>query len=77
MKVEIWEMECVQFHYSDNNKNCWDARVYPALGHSSEYSGYNSAGEALDHLLSVYPDVELEVTVTTNAAFYKLNGEKV
>ena len=72
MKVEIYEME---YSVSPGGKDCWEATVYTRLGHSSNYSEYRSAGEALDHLLSIYPGVELELDVTSLEA-YNLQQER-
>ena len=66
MKVEIYEME---YSVSPGGKDCWEATVYTGLGHSKTYGEYKSAGEALDHLLSVYPGVELELDVTSLEAY--------
>ena len=72
MKVELYEME---YSVSPGGKDCWEATVYTGLGHSSNYSEYRSAGEALDHLLSIYPGVELELDVTSLEA-YNLQQER-
>ena len=66
MKVEIYEME---YSVSPGGKDCWEATVFTGLGHSQTYGEYKSAGEALDHLLSVYPGVELELDVTSLEAY--------
>ena len=66
MKVEIYEME---YSVSPGGKDCWEATVFTGLGHSQTYSEYRSAGEALDHLISVYPGVELEVDVISLEAY--------
>jgi hypothetical protein len=66
MKVELYEME---YSVSPGGKNCWEATVYTGLGHSTNYSEYKSAGDALDHLLSVYPAVNLEVDVMSLEAY--------
>jgi len=73
MKIHIYEME---YSVSPGGKDCWEATVYTDLGHSSNYSEYRSAGEALDHLISVYPGVELELDVTSLEA-YNLQQERV
>lgn len=60
MKVALYEMD---YSVSPGGINCWEANVYTELGHSINYSEYKSAGEALDHLLSIYPGIELEIDV--------------
>lgn len=72
MKVNLYEME---YSVSPGGVNCWEADVFTGLGHSKNYSEYRSAGEALDHLLSVYPGVELELDVTSLEA-YNLQQER-
>lgn len=66
MKVSLYEMD---YSVSPGGINCWEADVELGLGHTKNYSEYRSAGEALDHLLSVYPGVELEVDVISLEAY--------
>jgi len=66
MKVSLYEMD---YSVSPGGINCWEADVELGLGHTKNYSEYRSAGEALDHLLSVYPGVELELDVTSLEAY--------
>ena len=66
MKVSLYEMD---YSVSPGGVNCWEADVELGLGHTKNYSEYRSAGEALDHLISVYPGVELEVDVISLEAY--------
>lgn len=66
MKVAIYEME---YSCSPGGIDCWEADVYTGLGHSSNYTEYKTAGEALDHIISIYPGIELEVDVISLAAY--------
>ena len=68
MKVEIYE---TGYPEEWNDPSYWQATVFIGLGHSQTYGEYKSAGEALDHLLSVYPGVELEVDVISVEAYNK------
>lgn len=60
MRVELFEMD---YSVSPGGVNCWEADVYPSMGKSINYSDYKTAGDAINHLLSVYPGRRLNVAI--------------
>ena len=68
LEIEIYE---VDYSVSPGGVNCWEANVQ-GYGESKCYSDFNSAGEALNHMLLVYPEQELNVNVMSLATYFKL-----
>lgn len=67
MEIEIYEVE---YSVSPGGKDCWEMTIRE-YGHSTCYSDYKTAGEALDHLLSLYPDADLNINVMSLAYYNK------
>ena len=67
LEVEIYEMD---YSVSPGGVNCWEASVQ-GYGESKCYSEFKSAGEALNHMLLVYPEQELNVNVMSLATYFK------
>ena len=68
LEIEIYE---VDYSVSPGGVNCWEANVQ-GYGESKCYSDFKSAGEALNHMLLVYPEQELNVNVMSLATYFKL-----
>ena len=68
LEIEIYE---VDYFVSPGGVNCWEANVQ-GYGESKCYSDFKSAGEALNHMLLVYPEQELNVNVMSLATYFKL-----
>ena len=68
LEIEIYE---VDYSVSPGGVNCWEANVQ-GYGESKCYSDFRSAGEALNHILLVYPEQELNVNVMSLATYFKL-----
>ena len=69
MRVEIHEVE---YSVSPGGVDCWEMDVREKLGHTKTYSDYNTAGDALNHLLYLYPGVELDIGITSLEAYNKI-----
>ena len=67
LEIEIYEMD---YSVSPGGVNCWEANVQ-GYGESKCYSEFKSAGEALNHMLLVYPEQELNVNVMSLATYFK------
>ena len=67
LEIEIYE---VDYSVSPGGVNCWEANVQ-GYGESKCYSDFKSAGEALNHMLLVYPEQELNVNVMSLATYFK------
>lgn len=68
MKARIFEME---YSCSPGGIDCWELEVDEGIGHSTNYSEFNTAGDALNYLISQYPAVEHEVDITSLEAYHK------
>jgi len=68
MKARIFEME---YSVSPGGIDCWELEINEGLGHSSNYSDFDTAGEALNYLITLYPDMEHEVDIISLAAYHK------
>ena len=68
LEIEIYEMD---YSVSPGGVNCWEANVQ-GYGESKCYSDFKSAGEALNHMLLVYPEQELNVNVMSLDTYFKL-----
>ena len=62
MRVELFEMD---YSVSPGGVNCWEADVFPGIGKSINYSGYKTAGDAINDLLSKYPARRLNVAIVS------------
>jgi hypothetical protein len=65
LKAEIYEME---YSVSPGGKDYWEITVQH-YGSSENYSEFKSAGDALNYLINRYPGRELEIDVTSLAAY--------
>jgi hypothetical protein len=72
MEMRMAEIFEVEYSVSPGGVDCWEMEVRTGVGQHSNYSEYKSAGEALNHLLSLYPDEQLNVTITNLNAYNKL-----
>jgi len=66
-QVAIYEME---YSCSPGGVDCWEATIN-GYGTSSTASDFNTAGEALQWVLDMYPDEMLELTVVSLPAYEK------
>jgi hypothetical protein len=73
MRVEIYEME---YSVSPGGTDCWEADVRVSYGNTKNYSGYRSAGDVINHLLSIYPGVELDVGITSLEAYNRIQEKE-
>ena len=68
MRVDLFEIE---YSVSPGGVDCWEAEVYPSIGRTINYSGYKTAGDCIDHLLSEYPGERLNVAIFSLEAYNK------
>jgi len=68
LQAYIFEME---YSCSPGGVDCWELEVRENLGCSTNYSDFKTAGEALECLINLYPDVELNVDIISLAAYNK------
>ena len=68
MKSRIFEME---YSCSPGGIDCWELEVRDSIGYSTNYSDFKTAGEALDYLINLYPEVEHKVDIIGLAAYHK------
>jgi hypothetical protein len=69
MRVDLYEME---YSVSPGGIDCWEADVRVSYGNTKNYSGYKTAGEAIKHLMSIYPGEILDVEITSLEAYNKI-----
>jgi hypothetical protein len=67
LQARIFEME---YSVSPGGIDCWELEVRESIGHSTNYSDFKSAGEALDYLINLYPASEHDVHITSLAAYH-------
>jgi len=67
--AEIYEVE---YSVSPGGVDCWEMEVRTGIGEHKNYSDYKTAGEALNHLISLYPDEQLSINITSLKAYFKL-----
>jgi len=65
MKVEIYEME---YSVSPGGKDCWEMDIQN-YGSSKNFSGFNTAGDALNYLIKQFPGMQFEIDVTSLSAY--------
>ena len=68
MEIDIFEVE---YSVSPCGVDCWEAEVR-GYGETKNYSEYKTAGEALNHMLSLYGEEELNINVISLTAYAKL-----
>lgn len=68
MRARIFEME---YSVSPGGIDCWELEVNEGLGHSSNYTDFKTAGQALDYLISLYPEQQHEVDIIGLVAYHK------
>jgi len=66
LDVQIYEMD---YSVSPGGVNCWEMTV----GNKC-YSEFKTAGQALDHLLNMYPDLEFNLEVLSLGAYEVANA---
>ena len=64
----------MEYSCSPGGVDCWELEIDEGCirgfgGHSSNYSDFNTAGEALDYLIRMYPDVRHEVDILSLSAY--------
>ena len=67
--AEIFEVE---YSVSPGGVDCWEMEVREGIGQHKNYSEYKTAGDALNHLISLYPDEQITVNVTSLNAYFKM-----
>jgi hypothetical protein len=72
--AEIFEVE---YSVSPGGVDCWEMEVKTGIGQHANYSEYKTAGDALNHLLSLYSTDQLSITITSLPAYNKLIDEGV
>ena len=72
MRVEIYENESV----SPGSNTTWEMDVHEKIGKTTNYSDYKTAGDAINHLVSLYPEERFNVVVYTLAHYNKLMKEE-
>lgn len=72
--AEIFEVE---YSVSPGGIDCWEMEVRTGIGQHTNYSEYKTAGDALNHLLSLYSADQLNITITSLPAYNKLMDEGV
>ena len=62
----------MEYSVSPGGIDCWELEVRDSIGYSTNYSDFKTAGEALDYLITLYPDKIIELDVTSLSAYYKI-----
>jgi hypothetical protein len=70
----LWDNKYMRVDLFEEN-GIWEADVFPSIGKSINYSNYKTAGDAINHLLSVYPAERLNVGIFSTAHHNKLTKE--
>lgn len=65
LNAEIYEME---YSCSPGGVDCWEITIQH-YGASENYSEFKTAGDAVNYLLDRYPDRELNLDITSLAAY--------
>mgnify|MGYP003330796909 FL=1 len=65
LNADIYEME---YSVSPGGVDCWEINIQH-YGASENYSDFKSAGEAVNFLLDKYPGRELNLDITSLAAY--------
>ncbi len=73
LKVKIYEME---YSVSPGGIDCWEMDVKTDLYFSRVYSDFKTAGEAINKLIELHPDKELEVEIMSLNAYNKIMERK-
>ena len=72
MEMRLAEIYEVEYSVSPGGKDCWEMEVRTGIGQHKNYGEYRTAGEALNHLLSLYGDEQITINVTSLNAYNKL-----
>ena len=72
MEMRMAEIYEVEYSVSPGGEDCWEMEVRTGIGQHTNYGEYRTAGEALNHLLSLYGDEQLTINVTSLKAYSKL-----
>ena len=67
--AEIYEVE---YSVSPGGVDCWEMEVRTGIGQHTNYGEYKTAGDALNHLLSLYGDEQININITSLNAYNKL-----
>ena len=71
--AEIYEME---YSCSPGGVDCWEVSI-EGYGYSECHTNFNSAGEALNYLIKLYPDQEFVINLTSLDAYNALQMSDV
>ena len=65
LNAEIYEME---YSVSPGGIDCWEITIQ-GYGYSENYSDFKSAGDAVNFLINKYPGREINIDITSLAAY--------
>lgn len=68
IKANIYEME---YSVSPGGIDCWEVTVQE-YGHSSNYSDFKTAGDALNYIINLYPEKTIKAEVISLGVYNKL-----
>jgi len=68
LKASIFEME---YSCSPGGIDCWEIEVKEGLGYTTNYTDFKTAGDALNYLISLYPDQYIDVDIKSLIAYHK------
>jgi hypothetical protein len=72
MEMRMAEIFEVEYSVSPGGVDCWEMEVRTGIGQHTNYSEYKTAGDALNHLVSLYPDEQISVNITSLNAYFKM-----
>jgi hypothetical protein len=67
IKAEIYEVE---YSISPGGKDVWEIDISD-YGNSRNVDGFNTAGDALNYLISQYPEKDFELYISPLSAYHK------
>jgi hypothetical protein len=65
LNAQIYEME---YSVSPGGIDCWEITIQ-GYGYSENYSDFKSAGDAVNFLINKYPGREINIDITSLAAY--------
>ena len=72
MEMRMAEIYEVEYSVSPGGIDCWEMEVRTGIGQHTNYSEYKTAGDALNHLISLYGDEQISVNITSLNAYNKM-----
>lgn len=72
MEMRMAEIFEVEYSVSPGGTDCWEMEVRTGIGQHHNYSDYKTAGDALNHLLSLYGDEQISVNITSLNAYRQM-----